>query len=52
MKTIALVAILAASIAILRNLAGENVDCATPQHLRTVTAWPWESSATSSTPKN
>jgi hypothetical protein len=43
MKTIALATILAMSVAILRNLAGENVDCATPQNLRPVTAWPWES---------
>ena len=49
---ITLAILIAASLAILRNLAGENVDCATPQHLRPVSAWPWESPAKQSTPKN
>jgi hypothetical protein len=50
MKTITLTIILAASVAILRNLAGENVDHGNPEALRPVSAWPWESPATPSTP--
>jgi hypothetical protein len=35
-------AALAIAAAIFRNLAGENVDCGNPAHLRPVSAWPWE----------
>jgi hypothetical protein len=51
MKTITLTIILAASIAILRDIAGENVDHGNPSPLHPVTAWPWESPANSYTPK-
>lgn len=41
MKPIAILLTLA-TIAILRNLAGENVDAGNPANLRPVAAWPWE----------
>lgn len=41
MKTLALILLALAVLALLRNLAGENVDCSSPQYLRPVSAWPW-----------
>lgn len=41
MKTLTLILLAIATLAILRHLAGENVDCGNPENLRPVSTWPW-----------